>query len=134
MKRFIWKNLNPAEKTDALARPQGLTDPALLKSVVQIMTQIKSGGDKALLNLTKKFDGVEVNTLKITNDEMQQAWRDLPKSQRKAINTAKKNIETFHTAQIPEDIVVETMKGVSCRRESRPIETADFMYREEARH
>ena len=124
MKRFIWKNLNPAEKTDALARPQGLTDPALLKSVVQIMTQIKSGGDKALLNLTKKFDGVEVNTLKITNDEMQQAWRDLPKSQRKAINTAKKNIETFHTAQIPEDIVVETMKGVSCRRESRPIETA----------
>ena len=90
MKRFIWKNLNPAEKTDALARPQGLTDPALLKSVVQIMTQIKSGGDKALLKLTKKFDGVDVNTLKITNDEMQQAWRDLPKSQRKAINTAKK--------------------------------------------
>ncbi len=124
MKRFIWKNLNQTEKSEALSRPQGLTDPALLKSVAQIMAQIKSGGDKALIKFTKKFDGVEVNTLTITHDAMQQAWRRLPKSQREAINTAKKNIETFHSAQIPQDIVVQTMDGVSCRRESRPIETA----------
>ena len=86
MKRFIWKNLNQTEKSEALSRPQGLTDPALLKSVAQIMAQIKSGGDKALIKFTKKFDGVEVNTLTITHDAMQQAWRRLPKSQREAIN------------------------------------------------
>jgi len=51
------------------------------------------------------------------------AWKSLPDDQKNAINTARKNIKKFHQAQIPEDIEVETTKGVICRREARAIET-----------
>jgi len=47
-----------------------------------------------------------------------------PEDQKNAINTARKNIKKFHKAQIPSDIEVETTKGVICRREPRPLETA----------
>src|SRR5690606_3587963 len=42
-------------------------------------------------------------------------------SQRDAIRTAARNIETFHRAQLPRDLDVETAPGVVCERLSRPI-------------
>jgi len=125
MKQFKWTDLNDSEKRQALSRPQGLSDPAVYKTVLDIMATVKSGGDKAVSDFTAKFDDVEVvSSLRVSPETLEEAWRNLPKDQRNAINTAKKNIEKFHTAQIPGDIEVETMKGVVCRREARPIATA----------
>jgi len=125
MKQFKWTDLNDSEKRQALSRPQGLSDPAVYKTVLDIMATVKSDGDKAVSDFTAKFDDVEVvSSLRVSPESLKEAWRNLPKDQRNAINTAKKNIEKFHTAQIPGDIEVETMKGVVCRREARPIATA----------
>ena len=124
MKLFMWSDLTPAHKLQALARPEGLSDTSVYEIVSNIMAEVKTGGDKAVSELTAKFDGVKPASLRVSPAKLETAWRGLPKSQRDAINIAKKNIETFHKAQIPADIEVETMKGVMCRRESRPISTA----------
>jgi len=89
-----------------------------------IMSKVKSGGDKAVSDFTAKFDGISSANLRVPPEYLKQAWLSLPKGQRNAINVAKKNIEKFHQAQRPVDIEVETIKGVICRRESRPIATA----------
>jgi len=124
MKQYIWADLSEDGKAKALARPEGLSDPNVYKIVLDIMAKVKAGGDKAVSDFTVKFDGVSRTRLRVSPKVLENAWRTLPKDQRDAINVAKKNIETFHKAQIPTDIEVETMKGVMCRRESRPIATA----------
>ena len=124
MNRYVWTDLTQAQQDEALARPEGLSDPKVYKAVVDILAAVKSGGDKAVMDFTAKFDGVTPSALKVSTEDMKTAWQTLPKAQRDAINIAKANIEAFHTAQIPSDIEVETMKGVMCRRESRPIATA----------
>ena len=124
MNRYVWNKLTQAQQGEALARPEGLSDPKVYKAVIDILASVKSGGDKAVMDFTARFDGVTPSALKVSTEDMKKAWQTLPKAQRDAINIAKANIETFHTAQIPSDIEVETMKGVMCRRESRPIATA----------
>ena len=124
MQTFIWKNMDENAREDALARPAGLSDPALISSVRAIMDSVKSGGDKAVLDYTAKFDGVTLESLHVPLDMLKAAWEALPKVEKKAINIARQNIKIFHKAQIPEDIEVETTKGVMCRRETRAIGTA----------
>jgi len=124
MKQFKWTDLTESEKKDSLTRPEGLSDPAVYKTVMNIMSKVKSGGDKAVSDFTAKFDGISSANLRVPPEYLKQAWLSLPKGQRNAINVAKKNIEKFHQAQRPVDIEVETIKGVICRRESRPIATA----------
>ena len=124
MKSFIWTDLDEEARKDALSRPAGLSDPDLTKSVRDIMDTVKSGGDKAVLDFTEKFDCVKLDSLRIPPEDLEAAWKALPEDQKNAINVARKNIKKFHQAQIPKDIEVETTKGVICRREARAIETA----------
>ena len=61
MKTFIWADMDEAARTDALARPIGLSDPTLMTSIRTIMDTVKVGGDKAVLDYTAKFDGVNLS-------------------------------------------------------------------------
>lgn len=124
MKTYIWTDIDEAARQEALSRPIGLSDPALIESVRDIMSAVKMGGDKAILDYTAKFDGVGLKALRVPEEELKAAWNALPEDEKNAINTARKNIKKFHQAQIPQDIEVETTKGVICRREARAIETA----------
>ena len=124
MKSFIWTDMDEAAREDALARPAGLSDPALIDTVREIMAAVKARGDKAVLEFTAKFDGVILDKLRVPQESLKTAWKALPDADKDAINTARKNIKKFHQAQIPQDIEVETTKGVICRRETRAIETA----------
>jgi len=124
MKTFIWTDMDEEARKNALSRPVGLSDPELIASVRNIMEAVKTGGDKAVLDFTAKFDGVKLNDLRVPQEDLKTAWQALPADQQNAINVARKNIKKFHQAQIPQDIEVETTKGVICRREARAIETA----------
>ena len=55
MKTFIWTDMDDAARQDALSRPVGLSDPALISSVRSIMDAVKVGGDKAVLDYTASF-------------------------------------------------------------------------------
>ena len=59
MKLFMWSDLSQAHQLEALARPEGLSDTSVYEAVSNIMAEVKTGGDKAVLELTAKFDGVK---------------------------------------------------------------------------
>lgn len=105
-------------------RPAGLTDGSVTARVREIMESVKSGGDAAVLDYTRKFDGADLAALAVSPAAMKAAWKGLPADQKTALETAKANIETFHSEQMPVPIEVETMPGVTCRREARAVETA----------
>lgn len=124
MKVFDWTSLSDTERKTVLSRPEAMSDPAVIANVASIMAAVKSGGDKAILDYTAKFDGVELANLRVDMSVCEAAWNSLDTDDKAAIETAKANIERFHSAQIPDNISVETMPGVTCRREARAISSA----------
>ena len=69
---------------------------AVLHTVQNILEEVRNDGDNAIKRLTKKFDGIELESFEVTQEEIQQAEELLADDLKKAIQQAKKNIETFH--------------------------------------
>lgn len=91
-------------------------------TVNQIFEDIQRNGDKAIQKYTFMFDGVEFDSFQVTEEEIQVASRSVSSELKEAIQLAKSNIEQFHKAQQTEKVFVETVKGVECWQEKRPIE------------
>lgn len=109
------------EWSEILKRP--LMDTRRLFGAVQdIIDSVRSGGDKAVLELEKKFDHVELQALSVSREEMDAAERAVPDELKDAIVLAKENIARFHSAQRFSGIEVETRPGVRCCQRSVPIE------------
>ncbi len=98
-------------------------DVSFLESKVQgIMEEVRSSGDAALKRFTKEFDGVDLASLEVTDEEINAAVDGLDESLKNAINIAKSNIEKFHGNQFPAVEMVSTMPGVECWRKAVAIE------------
>jgi histidinol dehydrogenase len=117
----IYKNLNPKDYKTVLQRP-AMDTTVLFDSVKNILTDIKINGDKAVRHYVSKFDKVDLSDFLVSEKEMQDAENQLNMPLKKAILTAKKNIEKFHKKQISKIEVVETMRGVKCWRKNVGIE------------
>ncbi len=124
MRVLRWHNLSAHEQAVTLSRPDMLTDARIVQSVAKILATVKRNGDGALRTYTKCFDGIDAGELKVPARDLKQAWADLPDADKIAMEMAKANIVAFHTAQMPGVIEIETMPGVVCRREPRPLDSA----------
>ncbi|MAT55553.1 MAG: hypothetical protein CMN32_13835 [Saprospirales bacterium] len=91
-------------------------------AVQAIFEEVKTSGDAALRELTRRFDGAELEAIAAGEAEMAAAAALLDESLKKAIQTAAANIRKFHQAQWEACNPVETMPGVLCWRRSVPIE------------
>jgi len=121
MKQYDWNALTETERQALLRRPALAGDDAVKARVAEIVAEVRRDGDAALRRLTREIDGIEIDTLEVGDDELAEAERTLTSAQRDAIRAAAGNIETFHRAQLPRDIDIETTHGVRCERLSRPI-------------
>lgn len=119
MKTYI----NPPRETwtEIVKRP--LFDVSDLYPKVQvILNEIRGKGDSALRDFTKKFDGVDLDDFRVSKSELAEAGLQVDNELKEAIEIARKNIETFHSAQVRSDRKVETMPGVVCWQKAVPIE------------
>lgn len=102
-------------------RPQ-LDLNSLTHVVTDILNQVKNSGDKALKELTLKFDKTAIESLLVEESEIKSAEKNLTKELKSSIQTAADNIRKFHAAQSHDILTVETMPGVTCWRKASPIE------------
>lgn len=117
----IINNPNKNDWSEILKRPtQTVKD--IEATVNQIFDDINKNGDEAINRYTQKFDGVSLNSIRVSDKEMEEAVAKIPKKLKTAIQQAKQNIEAFHAAQKTSKIEVKTTKGVMCWQEKRPIE------------
>lgn len=91
-------------------------------SVKNILARVKKSGDEALKELTKQFDQVNLNEIKVTDEEVKKAIEEVPESLKNAIHIAAGNITRFHAAQKKDDLKVETQPGVTCWRKGVAIQ------------
>ncbi|MDM1062749.1 histidinol dehydrogenase [Empedobacter falsenii] len=94
----------------------------LQKIVLDVFGKIQTEKDQALIDFTEKFDQVELTSLEVSTQEIEEAKTLISEELKQAIQLAASNIEKFHAEQREEVKVIETTKGVNCWRESRGIE------------
>ncbi len=108
IKKLVQRNVDPANE---------------IRSVVEdIISNVCQYGDNALLDYAHKFDKVILQKLYLDKSELAELASTLQPEQRTALETAYKNIKKFHEGQLKTEDRVETMPGVTCWRELRPIE------------
>ena len=122
LKRAQWNTLDASQQSLLLRRPAVEDDAAIREAVRDIVADVKTRGDAALRALTARLDRVELEDLKVSSAELDEALGALPREAVDAIDVAIRNVRRFHEAQMPADVVVETMPGVRCERVSRPID------------
>lgn len=110
-----------SEYASLLARPA--LDSSSLESAVQsVLTDVRTRGDAALLEYTARFDGVQLNHLELTEEEIQEAADLVSPALKEAMQLAAANIRRFHVAQVQPVQLIETMPGIRCWRKSVGIE------------
>jgi histidinol dehydrogenase len=117
-----WSSLSVDERRASLRRPAQTNADAQLDAVRDIIRNVRSRGDAALLEYTRRFDGVTLQSLEVGAAEFAAAERALTAQQRQALDRAIANVRCFHQAQLSDPIRVETSPGVVCERQFRPID------------
>ena len=121
LRRFLWAELDESARSAALARPEAAQRATLAEQVGAIISETRRDGDAALLRFTERFDGVQLDALRVPAAEFDAAEAALTAEQRAALRTAIDNVRAFHAAQLAAPIKVETTPGVVCGRMTRPI-------------
>jgi len=121
MRILDWKSLSASQRQDALRRPAQSEAAQVAKGAQGIIDMVRREGDAAVLALTEKFDGVRLESMRVTAQEFSDAERALNAEQIAAIERAISNVRRFHAAQGAAPLRVETAPGVVCERISVPI-------------
>jgi histidinol dehydrogenase len=123
MKTVNWADLSTSEQTQLLSRPAMSDSAALGNTVADIIKAIRTEGDIALVDFTKRFDKLEGDNFTKTADDIAQATSRLGDDIKAAIKTAYEQVVKFHQAQVQDVITVETMPGVVCEMHTQAIES-----------
>ena len=107
--------------SDLLKRPhKNLT--VLRHTVDGVLADVRTEGDAAVRRFERKFDGVDLDSLLVSEAEMQEAETLVGTDLKQALELAHHNISVFHEAQRFEGRKVQTQNGVVCWQKAVPIE------------
>lgn len=121
MKTVVWQSLSESQQDSVLERPAIAEGANITVAVQEVIAQVRKDGDKALRELTQKFDRVSPDSIRVSSDEIDEASQRLSDEMKSALEQAHRNISVFHKAQRPQPLKVETQPGVVCEQVTRPI-------------
>jgi histidinol dehydrogenase len=101
---------------------RGTASTAKVQPVVtKILAAVRAKGDKALIEYATCFDDLNGQPLRVTPEEMKQAWDELPGYLQEAMLEAQARIRAFAEAQLPEHWTLES-EGLTTGQIIRPID------------
>jgi len=119
MKTYI----NPPKNTwDELLKRPTFNIGELRDQVQVILTEIRTGGIDVIRKYTEKFDGVFIENITVTDEEISEASGLVDIALKDAIAIAAANVRKFHESQIPVSKRIETTSGVTCWQKAVAID------------
>ena len=113
---------NPSPSTwDALCQRPTADNSVVTERVRAILARVKEKGDQALRELSLEIEGKPLEAIQVPEDVIEKADEKVSPEVKRAIQKARENILTFHQAQQPREIRVETAPGVTCIQRPVPI-------------
>jgi len=90
------------QRLDKLLAWESVSDSAVEQTVKDILTQVKSKGDEAVIDYSCRFDRLNVTSmaeLEIPLSRAQQALDNIPQAQREALEAAADRVRSYHEHQ-----------------------------------
>ena len=121
MKILRFCELTEKAQVEIISRPP-VNLSQISDTVDEVLRRVREEGDKAVFDYEERFDHVRLQSLAVTEAEMDEAETLVGEPLKQAIALAHANISRFHAAQQHDMPKVETCPGVVCWQKSVPIE------------
>ena len=92
--------------------------------VSQIIADVKANGDEAIKAYTEKFDRVRLDSLAVSDEEIDAAVRAADPEFLRVLKTAAENIRAFHSRQKRNSFILNDRPGVVIGQKILPIQRA----------
>lgn len=92
------------------------------KSVEDIVLNVRDNKDKAVIEYTEKFDGVKLDSLAVTLEEIEEAYNSCDKELLDALEEARENIWDYHSKQLNNSWMDTSKPGSILGQVYTPIE------------
>ena len=90
--------------------------------VADIIATVREKGDEALKLYSKKFDGVDLDSLEVTQEEIDEAVAAVDPKFLEILKSASENIYAFHSRQVRNSFIINEKDGVVLGQKVTPIE------------
>ena len=117
------------KEKNKLLRNDQETNIDIHNTVLNIIKQIQEFGDKALVDLVDKYDGIKVDKieqLKISQKQLKLAYTSLNNNEKQALELAASRIRSFHQHQIPTDLEYQDDVKVHLGLKYSPVNSCGF--------
>lgn len=94
--------------------------------VQEIVEDVRARGDEAVFDYTRRFDGADIHAqnIRVTDDEIQDAYAQVDPSLLKVIRKALLNIQSFHEKQRQQSWFTSEENGILLGQKVTPLKTA----------
>jgi len=92
--------------------------------VTEIIDNVRKNGDKALLAYCEKFDGAKLDTLLVSEAEIQEAFASVDPKFVAVLEEAAANIRKFHSRQVRNSFVINDADGIVMGQKIIPVDRA----------
>lgn len=93
------------------------------ETVEKIIADVRENGDEALYRYCEKFDGVQLSTLVVSEEEIRQAVDSVEPEFLEILKKAEKNIRKFHEKQVRTSFIINDEDGVLMGQKVIPIDS-----------
>ena len=91
-------------------------------AVAAVLADVRTRGDAALREYTRRFDGADLERFEVTAEELRAAWDRVDENFRETLRQAADNIRHFHEAQVHRDFCLTDRPGVVLGQRYTPVE------------
>ncbi|MBO5357172.1 MAG: histidinol dehydrogenase [Clostridia bacterium] len=90
--------------------------------VTDIISNVRKNGDKALFEYSQRFDKVDLKSLEVSSEEIDEAFQLADKDFIEVVKEAAENIRQFHKRQVKNSFIISEKDGVVTGQKVTPIE------------
>ncbi len=112
--------LDEMNRDEVFAREEHKTDVS--GAVRDIISDVRERGDEALFEYARKFDRVSIDSLRVSEEEIDRAVEDTEPEFKRILERAAANIKAFHSRQVRTGFAVSMENGVVLGQKIEPIE------------
>lgn len=105
----------------ALLSPERTRDVATERRVAAIVSDVRRGGDRALVRFARELDGLN-GPIEVSRDEMRRAAREVPAPVRAALRAAASHIRAVAARQVPRGWRMRLAPGVTVEQRIVPLD------------
>lgn len=118
----IYQGKKDIDKIEGILTRTQMDSLEVLERVDEILEEVRTRGDKAVVEFTRMYDGHRLDNLRVSREEIEEAKSNIDINLKKALIKAIDNITSFHKKQVREDYFIKEGEDIVLGQLVSPIE------------